>query len=135
MSGSQESLFCMDSIKLPYYLKLALISLGMLAFIAILYLTQSIIVPVIYAAIIAVVLSPLVDFLVRKKMNRILAISISLLLLGGIAIFFILLLYMQIDVFRDTFPKLVARFYGLPAAFMLVGIVSMNISPKRRQEW
>jgi predicted PurR-regulated permease PerM len=46
----------------PFYIKSAVILIGFCAFISILYIAQYIILPLVYATIIAIVLSPIVDF-------------------------------------------------------------------------
>lgn len=105
-----ECYSCMDTTKVPFYAKASLILIGFFAFISILYIAQRIIVPVIYATILAIVLSPLVDFLVRKKINRVLAITLSLALVLGVIILFILFFSSQMSLFTESFPKLLDKF-------------------------
>ena len=70
----------MDTIlKFPFYIKFALISIGAFAFFYSLYIGQQIILPLIYATIIAILLNPFVNFLVRQKINRIVAITVAVL--------------------------------------------------------
>jgi predicted PurR-regulated permease PerM len=83
--------------------------IGLFTFISILYFAQTIIIPIIYSIIIAIVLSPMVDFFVRKKMNRALAISTTLLLVICILIAIIALLSSQLMQFSDSFPKLLDK--------------------------
>jgi len=71
-----------------------------------LYIGREIILPVIFSTMIAIVLSPMVNFLVRKKINRVLAIIISLTAVSIVAISLIVLLSSQIAVFAESFPKL-----------------------------
>ena len=101
----------MDTSKVPFYAKASLIFIGLFVFIATLYIVQGIIIPIIYGTIIAIVLSPFVDFLVRWKMNRVLAIATSVTLLCLVIIAFISLLFSQMGVFKETFPKLLDKFY------------------------
>jgi predicted PurR-regulated permease PerM len=71
----------MDSeFKFPFYAKASLLIVGMVAFIFVLYIGRGIIVPLIFAIIIAIVLHPVVNFLVRIKINRVVAIAITLIL-------------------------------------------------------
>ena len=100
----------MDTSKVPFYAKASLILIGFFAFISMLYIAQRIIVPVIYATILAIVLSPLVDFFVRKKINRVLAITLSLALVLGVIILFILFFSSQMNLFTESFPKLLDKF-------------------------
>ncbi|MGG9970884.1 AI-2E family transporter [Ferruginibacter sp. SUN002] len=96
-------------IKFPFYAKASLVFIGLFAFIAVLFYVQDIIVPVIYSTIIAIVLSPAVDFLVRRKINRALAIAFTLALVISILIAFITLLSAQLIQFSDSFPALVIK--------------------------
>lgn len=98
-------------LKFPFYVKASLIFMGLLAFIYMLDIAQQIIVPVIYSIIIAIVISPAVDFFVRKKLNRVLAITISLTLVSLIIILFVVLLATQLNELSEGFPKLAAKFY------------------------
>ncbi len=101
----------MNNIKVPFYAKATLIIIGLYAFINVLYITQDIIVPILGSAIIAIVLSPLVDSLVKKKLNTILSISIVITLASISVIICVLLLSSQISVFTESFPLLIDKFY------------------------
>ena len=69
----------MDSpLKVPFYAKASLTFIGLFAFVGMLYIGQSLIVPLIYSTIIAIVLSPLVTALVKRGFNRVLAERILL---------------------------------------------------------
>ncbi len=98
------------SNKVPLYLKAAIIPVGILAIIGVLYILQGLIVPLIYATIIAIVLSPLVNFMVSKKINRLLAITITVILMIAAFITIIALLTSQLNKFSASFPKLIAKF-------------------------
>ena len=100
----------MDNMKIPFYARATLIFIGLIAFISILYVAQDIIVPIMYATIIAILLSPLVDLLVKRKMNRVLAIAITLIGVIAIIIIFSMLLSHELSVFTDTFPRLLDKF-------------------------
>ena len=101
----------MENFKIPFYAKTTLIFIGLLAFISMLYIAQSIIIPFIFSIIIAILLSPLVDFLVRKKMNRVLAIAFSLMLVFIAVTLFVVLLSSKLNVFIESFPNLLDKFY------------------------
>ncbi len=64
----------------PLYVKLSLIVLGMLAFFYILYIGRVIIVPIVFATLIAILLNPVVNFFCKIGINRILSITIAVLL-------------------------------------------------------
>jgi predicted PurR-regulated permease PerM len=99
-----------EDLKLPFYVKISIIFIGLFAFVAILYLTQSIILPIIYSTIIAIVLSPMVSFFTRRKVNEVLAISITLIIFIASTLFIVTFLSIQMMQFSDSFPKVVEKF-------------------------
>jgi predicted PurR-regulated permease PerM len=120
-----------QDFKFPFYAKVSLIFIGLFAFVNVLYITQHIIVPIICSIIIAILLSPIVDFFVRKKINRILAIVISLLTVSLVLISLILLLFSQLSEFSDAFPKLVDKFYEVLNNLIAWSSDNFNISTKK----
>ena len=67
------------SVKLPMYLKIAQIFMGIAVFFFILYIGQDIIIPLVFAIMIAILLNPVILFLCRMKIPRVLAIILSLI--------------------------------------------------------
>lgn len=96
--------------KYPFYLKSTVILLGMLAVVFILFELRAILVPLAFALIIAILLNPFVNFLVSKKINRVVAISIALavtiLFVAGVMYF----ISSQIAGFSDNMPELRQKF-------------------------
>ncbi len=101
------------SVKLPLYLKIAQVILGIAVFFFILYIGQDIIIPLVFAIMIAILLNPVIRFLCRMKIPRVPAIILSLLvtmlLLAGIFYFFIY----QISLFSESFPLYKQKFLSL----------------------
>ena len=99
-----------STFKIPFYAKAALIFIGLFAFIFTMSVGAHIIIPVVFATIIAILLNPLVNFLVRIKVNKIVAISIVVVF----AIFAVAgVLYVvssQISMISDTYPALKLKF-------------------------
>lgn len=96
-----------DSNKqLPLYARLSLIIMGLLAFFYILYIGQDILVPLIFATIIAILLNPVVNFLVRKGVNKIVAIAIVLLSAMVLIVALMYFIGSQISMFTETLPQL-----------------------------
>jgi predicted PurR-regulated permease PerM len=78
-----------------------------------LYIGQGIILPVIYATIFSILISPLVNFLIRKKINRIISITLVLLVTFLIAGGIIALISTQASLFSNAFPQLLLKFQEL----------------------
>jgi predicted PurR-regulated permease PerM len=78
-----------------------------------LHITQGIIVPLIFSAMVAVLLNPFVAFFEKRKFNRILAICIALLfsiiLIAALGLF----MYTQLSSFSDSWPIFVEKFTNL----------------------
>jgi len=94
----------------PFYVKFALVFLGLFLFVYTLYIGQQIILPVIYATVIAILINPIVNFLVRKKFNRTLAISITVVLAIIVTLGLLYFVSMQITMFSEMYPQLKEKF-------------------------
>jgi predicted PurR-regulated permease PerM len=92
--------------KIPFYARIALISISIFAFVFTMKIGQDIIVPILYATILAILLNPLVNFLIRKRINKILSISIAvtIALMAGLAIIYAI--SSQITILSETYPQL-----------------------------
>jgi predicted PurR-regulated permease PerM len=95
---------------IPFYAKSSIFLVGIIALVAILYIAQEIIVPIVFAIIIAILLSPVVNFFTRLKINRIIAISFTLLLTFIIIAVLGMILISQASQFSDSWPILVDKF-------------------------
>jgi predicted PurR-regulated permease PerM len=121
--------------KLPLYAKMTTLFVGLIALTAILYVCKSILIPIVFALIIAIVLHPVVNFLVRIKINRVIAIILTMLLtvvvLFGIGSFLI----SQISRFADTWPALVEKFDGMTQELIAWVSSSFDINPQKINDW
>lgn len=100
-------------IRLPFYAKTALLLIGLYIFTSILFIAQDIILPIIYATIIAISISPGVKFLVQKKINRSIAIFAVLFLALLLIVALILLLVAQASQMGQAWPQLLDKFESL----------------------
>ncbi len=108
-----------EEIKLPFYAKATIFLLGAIALTAILYIGRTIIVPLVFATIIAIMLTPVVGFFVKLKINRVVAIAFVMLLTFLVILAFVLLIISQVSRFAESWPILVEKF---------TGIINQNIS-------
>jgi predicted PurR-regulated permease PerM len=67
-------------LKPPFYIKVTVILTGLFVLSWILYYTQAIVIPLVFSVIIAILLHPVVIFFQKIKINRIIAIVITLIL-------------------------------------------------------
>jgi len=120
---------------LPFYTKAGIFFVGVVALLAILYVAQGIIVPVIFAFIIAILLHPVVQFLVRLRINRLIAIIITLLLTVVVIIAFGVLIYSQVVSFSDSWPIFVDKFTVILNQTISSASQYLNIRPSIVHAW
>jgi predicted PurR-regulated permease PerM len=96
--------------KFPFYFRSTLTLFGIILFVFVLYTLRGIMVPLAFALMISILLNPLVNKLQQKKINRIAAITISLLaaiiLVAGLMVF----ISAQIARFTENMPVLQQKF-------------------------
>ena len=99
-----------NELKIPLYVKAILLIMGLSTLTVVLYVAQSIIVPIIFSILLAILLHPVVNFFVRIKINRVIAIMMTLLLTLLLIAAFSGLLFSQASRFSDSWPILVDKF-------------------------
>ena len=124
-----------EEVKLPFYVKVTIFLIGTIALFAILYIGKSIIVPLVFATITAIMLNPIVDFLVRMKIYRIVAIAIVMLLTFLIIFAFVSPVVSQVSRFSDSWPVLVDKFTTLINQTITDGADYFNKDPQKIHEW
>jgi predicted PurR-regulated permease PerM len=124
-----------ERLKLPLFTKASVFVIGLCALLAILYIAKSIIIPVVFAVIFAIVLHPVVNFFVQKKINRVVGISITILItflviaaLGALAI-------SQIGRFTESLPALIDKFTGMIDQVVNWSSGYFDIKPQKIHEW
>jgi predicted PurR-regulated permease PerM len=122
-------------IVLPFFAKASLFFVGLVALLTILYIAQGIIVPIVFAIIIAIVLHPVVIFFVKKRIPRVVAICITLFLTFIVIAAFCLLLFSQISKFSETWPILVDKFTDMFNQSITDISGYFDINPKNIHEW
>jgi len=97
-------------VKLPFYVKVVFIFIGIFAILAGLYIAKSLIIPLVFALLIAILLNPVVNFFIRIHINRVVAIVITLFLSIVILAAIGFLLFAHISRFTESWPLLVDNF-------------------------
>lgn len=95
---------------IPFYAKAVLVIIGLMAFVYTLYIVQDIIIPLVFATILAIVLHPAVNLIIRLRIHRVVAIVMVMLLTFIIIASFGTLLYSQASRFTESLPKLIDKF-------------------------
>ncbi len=119
----------------PTYIKATLLLIGFYYFVSMLSIGQEIILPVLYAAVIAILVSPLVEFLVKRRVNRIISIAsvllVSFLVMGAA----VALLSSQATKFIDALPRLIDKFKELIEQCTALFSGYFNVSGQSIDEW
>ena len=99
----------LNNIQLPFYARVTLFCVGLYVVVSMLYIAQGLLLPLIFGTIIAIVLHPVVAFFVKRKINRVFAIIITLLLSIIIIAAFGLFMFSQISRFAESWPVFVEK--------------------------
>lgn len=122
-------------IKFPLSIKVPLVFIGLIAFFAVLYIGSSIIVPLVFATIIAIVLHPVVNRVTRLKMNRIVAIALVLAMAILLIAVFSGLIIRQVNHFGESWPILMEKLSGLMDKFISDAASFYEIKPEKIYGW
>jgi len=124
-----------QEIKLPFYAKISIFLIGLIAFVAILYIAQGIIVPLVFAIIFAIVLHPVVNFFVRLRIHRVVSIVLALLLTTIALAALVALLFTQASRFTESWPVLVDKFTDILNQTISNAAGYLDIDPTKIHEW
>lgn len=97
----------------PFYVKAPMVIIGIYLFFYILHLLQDVIVPFAFAGLIAILLNPIYNRLLKWKVKKILAISLTILLAALVLAGLLLFLSTQIMQFGDMIPQLKEKVISL----------------------
>jgi len=120
---------------LPFYAKLTIFLIGFFAFITILYIAQSIIIPIVFAIIISILLHPVVHFFARRKINRLFAIIITMVLAFIVIAAFGGLMFSQASRFSESWPLLVEKFTMIINQTITWASGYFDINPTKIHAW
>ncbi|HCT93221.1 MAG: AI-2E family transporter [Bacteroidetes bacterium GWE2_39_28] len=95
---------------MPFFVKISIFITGVYFLIYMLYIAQGIIVPLLFSVFIAIVLNPVVNFLTKFKINRIVAIAVSVIITLILFAAFGIFLVSQASMFGESWPVLVKKF-------------------------
>jgi predicted PurR-regulated permease PerM len=96
---------------------------------------QNILLPFIYSIFIAILVSPVVSFLVKKNVNRILAIGLVLFVALSLLVGVLILLISQISNFSEAFPELQMKFMELFSDLLVWFSEYFNVSDSKINSW
>lgn len=124
-----------EEVILPFYARTSISLLGLFGLFTILYITKGIILPLIFASIIAIVLHPVVKFFVGLRIKKSFSIAITLIITGIVFAAFCGLLYSQAIRFSESWPFLVDKFTVILHESITWASTYFNIDPQNIQDW
>ena len=124
-----------EKLKLPSYAKATIFIIGLFALLSMLYIAKSIIVPLVFAIIISIVLHPVVNFFVRIKINRTVAIVITLFLTFLVIAAFGALFISQASRFSESLPVLADKFTAIFNQTITWASGYFDINAQKIHEW
>lgn len=122
-------------LNVPLYAKIALVFISLFALVYTMYIGKQIIIPIVYATIIAILLNPLVNFLARHKINRFIAILLSVLLAILVVSAILYVLISQGDNFMASFPKMQEKLATNSTNLVNWLAKQTSIHPNKINEW
>jgi len=122
-------------IRIPFYAKIALISLSAFAMVLTIYIGQRVILPIIYATIIAILLNPVVNLLVQIRVNKTIAITIAVVSAILLTLGLLYFISLQVSLFSETYPKLKEKFSETSDASINWISIHFNIEISKINEW
>jgi predicted PurR-regulated permease PerM len=122
-------------MKIPLYAKFALIFISAFAIIFTLRIGRSIVIPIVFASILAILLNPIVNFLLRKKIRKIPAITIAVMIALAAVLGFIYIVASQISMISETYPMLKVKFNSSSAALVNWSSEKFNINAASINQW
>jgi predicted PurR-regulated permease PerM len=121
--------------KYPFYAKIAFVFIGLFILVYTISLAQSILIPIVYATILAILLNPVVNFFIKHKTPKILAIGISVLLAFLVIGSIIFLLVSQGLNFSESLPGIKLKFNEISAQLLQWFSSKTHIHESKINEW
>ncbi len=101
-----------DTLKLPFYARLTLILMGLIASAFIFYIGQDILIPVMMSFLFAILLYPVVNFLKSKiHLPHVIAVMLAVILFVLVFVGLFVFLSFQVSDFVNDFDKIERNFY------------------------
>ncbi|MDZ4059001.1 MAG: AI-2E family transporter, partial [Bacteroidales bacterium] len=124
-----------DKHIIPFYVRISIFITGIYFFVYILYIAQGILIPIIFSVFFAVVLNPAVNLFVRLKLNRVVAIALTVILALFLITIFGTFLFSQASKFSESWPVLVEKFTEYLNQSISWASNYFNIQPQKIIEW
>jgi predicted PurR-regulated permease PerM len=121
--------------KIPFYARAALLFIATSGFVYMLIIAQDILIPIVFATIVAILLNPFVIFLTNKKIEKRMAIFIAVILALVILSSIFYIIVSQISMFSDVYPQLKKKFIIISNDLITWASRKFNIKAVKITDW
>lgn len=120
---------------IPNYIRFSFIIFILFAVIYTVEISQNILIPILFALLVAILLNPVINYLERKKMNRMVAIFIviSLVIIFFFGLLFVI--FVQAQRFSETLPGLEDKLAAMKSDLIIQISQKFHISKAETTEW
>jgi predicted PurR-regulated permease PerM len=121
--------------KYPFFVKIGFIFICLFALVFTLWIGKNILIPIVYALILAILVNPIVNFLMKYKVPKVVAIGISMLLAFSFFSAILYFLVVQSLNFSDLIPEIKIKFAELSTQFLNWFSFNTSIKVYKIEEW
>ncbi len=120
-----------DNNELPILLQFALVIIGAIGLFFILYIGKAILIPLVFALLLAILVNPVVNFLTKYKINRVVAILLTVVATLLLFIGFMYFITSQMAMFKESFPEIKKKFTEIYGDGIALLSDEFNVSEKQ----
>ena len=124
-----------ENFQVPFYIKTTVLLIGFFVFIAMLYIAKGIILPLLFAFIIAILLQPIVVFLSGKGINRVISIIITMILTMVVIAALGTFIFSQLSRFSESLPILLEKITTTSNEIITYASGYYDIDPVKVHNW
>jgi predicted PurR-regulated permease PerM len=121
--------------KYPFYLKATTIIIGLIGFFFVLFILRSVLMPLSFGLMLAILLNPFVNFLQRHKWPKTVSITVSILISLIALASLIYFLSVQLASFSDQLPVFQKKFVDLIHQLQQEISHRFNVDVNKQNEW
>ena len=121
--------------EIPLYSKVAQFMVAIISVVFVLYIGSEIILPILFSFLIAILLNPIVSFLHSKRIPRVLAIAIVILITMLLIVGLVFFIISQASLFSNMLPQLKLQFNSLSQQTISWIASNTNISTSKVEDW
>lgn len=119
----------------PAYLRYILILQGLIMLVAVMWWLGAILVPFAFAGVLAVLLNPMNEWLLRRRVPRLVAISVTVLIALVVVVGLLYFLVLQVADFADEIPTLQKRLNEYLAQSQNFFRKELHVSSRKQMEY